>query len=166
MRLRPAERVPDLTAAIMAKAQIPAVARPSRRAWTSGVVAPRAEWARYALLVVGVTRLVLALPILVLGETTGTTVHAARHLASWDLALAVGLVVVAWRPTLARGLLPFAITLSAALLLTGVVDMAAGRVPAITESTHMLELVGVALVWFVARATPRTEPGGGAVAAA
>ena len=166
MRLRPAEPVPDLTPAIMARAEIPAASsRAPRWSWTmSG--GSSAEWARYTLLVVGVTQLLLALPILLLGETSGATVHAARHLASWDLALAVGMVVVAWRPGLARGLLPFALTLGAALLVTGVFDMTVGRVPALTESTHMLQLVGVALIWFVARATPRTRPEGRAVAAA
>jgi predicted anti-sigma-YlaC factor YlaD len=144
MRLRPADPVPDLTSAIMAAA--PAVA--SRGPLNVG---GRLEWARYCLLVVAVTRLLLALPVIVFGESAGVSVHAARELASWDMALAVGLLVVAWRPRLAPGMLAFAATLAAALVVTTTIDVVAGRVAALGESTHALDLAGIGLVWLLAR---------------
>jgi predicted anti-sigma-YlaC factor YlaD len=140
VRLRPAEPVPDLTGAILAAAP--------------GAPAPRrTEWARYVLLVVALTRLVLALRVIVFGEITGVGLHMARELGSWDLALAVGLLVVAWRPGLARGMLAFALTLALALTVTTTLDVVTGRIPFAGESTHAFELVGVAMVWLLARSS-------------
>jgi predicted anti-sigma-YlaC factor YlaD len=139
VRVRPADAVPDLTGAIMASA--PAI-RPLR---------PRFEWARYVLVGIAVTRLVLAVPGLLLGEGAAVDGHVARELASWDVALAVGLLVVAWRPRLASGMLAFALTLAAALVVSIVLGVIGGEVRVATESTHVIELAGVGLVWLLAR---------------
>ena len=69
--------------------------------------------ARWALFVVALTQLVLAAPALLLGEDAGATVHVARELGSFDVALAVGLLVAAWQPARAWGLLPVIAALGA-----------------------------------------------------
>jgi len=136
-RLRSAEPVPDLVGAVLAR-----VETPKRR---------EHEWARYALFAVALTHLVLALPALVLGDSVGASVHIARELGSWDVALAVGMLYAAWRPERAAGLLPFAVALAAALAFTAVLDVTSGRESAISESHHLLELIGVGLLALVAR---------------
>jgi predicted anti-sigma-YlaC factor YlaD len=91
---------------------------------------------------------------MLLGENAGASIHVARELGSWDIALAVGLLVVAWRPTMARGLLAFALTLAGATIVTAALDVVSGRAPAVAESTHVIDLMAVALVWLLARSTP------------
>ncbi len=141
-RLREAEPVPDLVGAVLARADTP-----RRREY---------EWARYALFAVALTHLILALPALLLGDSVGASVHIARELGSWDVALAVGMLYAAWRPERAVGLLPFAIALAAALSFTALLDVASGRESAISESHHLLELIGVGLLALVAR--PHRRP--------
>lgn len=143
-RLRSAEPVPDLVGTVLAR-----VETPRRRDH---------EWARYALFAVALTHLVLALPALVLGDSVGASVHIARELGSWDVALAVGLLYAAWRPERAAGLLPFAVALAAALAFTAVLDVTSGRESAISETHHLLELVGVGLLALVARPGRRPTP--------
>jgi predicted anti-sigma-YlaC factor YlaD len=142
VRVRAAEPVPDLTPSIMA-----ASADRLPRAQAKAPI----EWARYGLLAVGTTLLLLAMPLLAWGEEKGTPLHAARELGAFGLALAVGMVVAAWQPHRASGMLPMALALAAGLTLTAVADVIAGRAPALAESHHLLELVGVALLWQLAR---------------
>jgi predicted anti-sigma-YlaC factor YlaD len=148
VRVRPAEAVPDLSASILAAS---APARPR------AVPAVR-EWPRYVLLVVALTQLLIALPALVLGDETGTTVHLARELGSWDAALAVAWLVVTWAPRRAAGLLPFAVVLAAVMLGTALLDLVDGRADIGSESHHVLDLAGLAMVWLLARSTPSTRP--------
>jgi predicted anti-sigma-YlaC factor YlaD len=143
-RLREAEPVPDLVGAVLARVETP------RRA--------PLEWARYALFAVALTQLILALPALVLGESMGASVHIARELGSWDVALAVGLLYAAWRPARAAGLLPFAAALAATLFFTAALDVASGRQSALSESHHLLELIGLALLVVLARPSWHRRP--------
>ena len=99
VRVREAEAVPDLVGGHPRRA--PGAA--------PGAASPLAEAispARWALFVVALTQLVLAAPALLLGEDAGATVHVARELGSFDVALAIGLLVAAWQPARAWGLLP------------------------------------------------------------
>ena len=85
----------------------------------------------------------------------------ARELGSWDVALGIGLLYAAWRPERAHGLLPFAAALAGALLVTAGFDVAAGREALLSESHHLLELLGVALLAVLAGPTfrvPRAAP--------
>jgi predicted anti-sigma-YlaC factor YlaD len=143
LRVRPAEEVPDLTASILAAT---AHLRPQ----------PVREWARYGLLAVALTQLVLALPALLLGDDAGASVHVARELGSFDAAVAVGLLWAAWQPRRAAGLLPVAGALAAAMLLTGVLDVAGEDAPVLGEARHLLELAGLALLWALANPPRRT----------
>jgi predicted anti-sigma-YlaC factor YlaD len=142
VRLRPAEPVPDLTDAIVARA------RPPRPGPHQGV--------RWALVAVALGQLVLALPDLVLGEDGGVTLHVARHAGSLMAAMAVGLIYVAWRPERAFGLLPIASALAACMVVTAVLDSADGEAHALGELHHLLEVAGLVLVWLLAgRPRPR-----------
>ena len=136
-RLREAEPVPDLVGAVLARAETPRRARP--------------EWARYALFAVALSQLLLALPALLLGDSLGASVHIARELGSWDVALAIGLLYAVWKPDRAAGLLPFAAALAGTMLLTAGLDVASGRQDALSGSHHLLELAGLALLVGLAR---------------
>jgi predicted anti-sigma-YlaC factor YlaD len=149
LRVREAEPVPDLTRQIMAATadQLPSPHRPAARA---------VEWPRYALFTVAFTQLVMALPMLA-GEHSGIALHHMRELGSFGIALAVGLLVVAWQPQRAAGLLPMASVLVAGLVLTAGADIVSGRSSGLGESPHLLEVVGVLLLWRLARtSSPRT----------
>jgi predicted anti-sigma-YlaC factor YlaD len=139
VRVRSAEPVPDLVGPIMAAA--PDLGRPAR------------EWPRYALLAVALTQLVLALPALLLGDDPGASIHVARELGSFDVALAVGLLWAAWQPRRAAGLLPMAAALAGTLIVTAVLDAGRGQAPVLGEAHHVLDLCGVALLWLVANPT-------------
>jgi predicted anti-sigma-YlaC factor YlaD len=146
LRVRPAEPVPDLTAAILAA--VPPARRPH----------PVREWVRYALLAVALTQLVIALPALLLGEDTGASIHVAREIGSFDIALAVGLLWVAWQPRRAAGLLPMAVALAATTAIASLIDIGRGVAPAIGEAHHVLDLAGVALLLLLVRRPAHHRP--------
>jgi predicted anti-sigma-YlaC factor YlaD len=101
---------------------------------------------RVALGLVGVLQLVASLPYL----WSLTDAHAARDLAAFQLALAIGFLVAAARPATATGLLPTAVALVAVLAVVVAGDITAGRVAAGAETIHLPEVVGVALLWLLA----------------
>jgi predicted anti-sigma-YlaC factor YlaD len=156
-RVRAAEPVPDLSAAIVARATATAAA-PRRAAFAEPI-----STARWCLFVVALTQLVLAGPAVLLGEDAGATVHVARELGSFDVALAVGLLVAAWQPARAWGLLPVAAALGLVMGATAVLDVIDGSASTFGEVHHLLDLAGVGLLWLVARAarTSPTRPGPG-----
>ncbi len=143
VRVRAATPLQDRTDHILAA--VPLTARPRRVR----------EGVRYALLAIGLTQILLALPSLVLGEDAQAPVHVAREMGAFELALGVGLLATFWRPRLASGLLPFAGALAGAMVLTAVLDVAQGQAVAVTEAHHVLDLAGVALL---ALLHPRTRP--------
>lgn len=136
-RLIPAEPVPDLTAVVMA-ANAPAMRDPQREA------------ARWSLALVALAQLLVALPELLTGSS-GAGVHTTRELGSWSAALAVGLLVAAWQPGRARGMLPLGAVLAGVLTLGAVVDVVTGATAGAGESVHLLEIAGIALLWLLAR---------------
>jgi predicted anti-sigma-YlaC factor YlaD len=141
VRVGEAEPIPDQTAAILA----------SIGATEHRPAAPQTDL-RVGLVIVGLIQLVLALPAL-LAENPAIPVHAARELGSFDVALATGFLVAAWRPARAAGLLPLVATLVACLLVTAGLDVAAGRTPAAGETIHVLEIAGLVLLWRLATPT-------------
>jgi predicted anti-sigma-YlaC factor YlaD len=158
IRVRPADPVPDLSAAIVA-AHLPA-AGGGRRAWLRGraaapsvrpALADPISGARWALFVVALTQLILAGPALLLGDDAGATVHVARELGTFDVALAIGLVVAAWQPARAWGLLPVAAAFGLVLVGAAGLDLADGTIGLGGETHHLLDLAGVVLLWRVAR---------------
>jgi predicted anti-sigma-YlaC factor YlaD len=161
VRVREAEAVPDLSAAIV-EAYRPGPKERRRAAATRRPVFGEViSGSRWALFVVALTQLVLAAPAL-LGDDPGATVHVSRELGSFDVALAVGLLVAAWQPARAWGLLPVTAALAAVMAGTAVLDLIDGRTSSWNESHHLLDLAGVALLWLVARdarsGAPRHTP--------
>ncbi len=136
LRVHTVETTPDMAMAVLAKAHPP---RLGRRGWI-----------RQALVTVGITELVLSLPALLLGEDANAPVHIARHVGSLGVALGIALVYAAWRPTRAYGMMPFVAALGLCIVVSSVLDIATGRVAALSESTHLVELGGMFLVWLLA----------------
>jgi predicted anti-sigma-YlaC factor YlaD len=104
------------------------------------------QWVRYALGVVAASIVVLNLPLL-LGLTAAD--HDGRHLGTFGVALGVGLLWAAIRPERAIGLVPLSAALAAATMVGAAVDLGSGRTSAVTESSHVLELVGLGLLWYL-----------------
>ena len=106
---------------------------------------------RAALFVVAVGELGLAVPDLV-ARASGVTgdVHMQRHLGAFQIAYAVGLVVVALRPAKARALVPLTAALAVAMVGAAIADTLQGVTPAIGEAQHTLEIAGLFLVWMLA----------------
>lgn len=142
-RLAPAEAIPDQTAAIMATAAARGLLSPDPHGSLG-------RW-RLALALVAVVQLVLAVPGHLLGEEAGRAVHLAHEVSSWDVALAVGFLFAAWRPARAWGMLPLVAALVACLAVTTGIDVADGHVGVGREATHALEVVGLGLLWKLAR---------------
>jgi predicted anti-sigma-YlaC factor YlaD len=153
VRVREAEPVPDLSAAIV-DAHQPAATR--RRSLLGQAI----SGPRWALFVVALTQLVMAGPAL-FGDDPGATVHVAREVGSFDVALAIGLLVAALQPARAWGLLPVAAALAAVMCGTALLDLADGRVSSLNEAHHLLDLAGVAFLWLVAKEVrPQRARGG------
>lgn len=129
----------------------------SRRVAKTNALLDRAgKWSivRVLLIVVAGEIIVLAAPALVLGEGEARA-HDARHLGAFSIAYAVALLVAAVRPARARTVLPVAAVLAGALAVTAVIDMIRGKVPLLSEASHLPELISVVLVYLLAMPSPR-----------
>jgi predicted anti-sigma-YlaC factor YlaD len=155
VRVRAAEPVPDLTRSIL-DATGGSIAAPVTTP-SAASASPARGWLRYGLVVVGLTMLALALPSLVLHDS-GNAIHLTRELSAWDAAFGAGLLFAAWQPTRARGLLPMAAVLAGAQVLGSVIDVVSGRSLVVSEAHHILELVGVILLWLLCRTVSPTRP--------
>lgn len=110
------------------------------------------EWKRTLLAATGFTLLLLSIPGVLFGSTMlgtelGATDHSGRHLGAFGAALAFGFIYAAWRPERAIGLVPLTSALGAMIILTGIIDVARGLSNGMAEMSHMLELIGVVLLW-------------------
>jgi predicted anti-sigma-YlaC factor YlaD len=141
LRLRPAEPVPDLSTSIVA-----AIGPTIDDSRVSGL--------RAGLAAVAFVQILIALPALLLGEDAGLPAHTARHLGSFAVALGIGFLVAAWRPDRVGGVLPLTAALVLCLLLASGIDLASSRTDALDElAGHATELVGLGLLWLLARET-------------
>ncbi|WP_370961790.1 hypothetical protein [Amycolatopsis sp. cg9] len=136
MLLRPAPPVPDLTAAILERTPAP-----SGEGW--GL--------RIALAVVAIAQLGLAFAQL-LGTAGG---HGGIHLdhegGAWNLAVGIGLLAAVLRPKTAAGQLPLLTGFVGVLLVLSAGDLAAGTVTLSRLATHLLVVLGLALLYAVHR---------------
>ncbi len=114
----------------------------------AGVPDPGAgDWVRYALGVVAATILALHLPQLVgLGDAVS---HDTRHLGAFGVALGAGLLWSAIRPERSIGLVPLAAALAVAMTVGAAVDLTAGRSTMGSEAVHLLEALGLGLLWYL-----------------
>jgi len=169
-RVRAAEWGPDLTAPILARidAEDKPATNAGRRASpvrkgpeNESTSRRRLADIRVGLAIVALLQLVLAVPPLLLGTEAGASIHVARELGSFDAALAVGFLVCAWQPARVAGVFPVAAALAVFMTGAALLDVATGRAPAATEAQHLLDLVGVALIWLAARSTRTPGLGSG-----
>ena len=109
---------------------------------------------------VAVVELAFALPALIFGDSSGATSHVARHLGSFDVAIAAGLLYASWRPHRALALIPVALVLTGCVIVTATFDLTDGATSSGLEAHHLVDLVGFALLWVVAG---RPLPGRGAL---
>ncbi len=109
----------------------------------------KGAWVRIALGAVGLTLLLRGLILIVTGDLDGAGDHVARHLGAFGAALAIGLVYAAWRPERALGLMPLAGVLGVLLAATAVMDVATRRSDALSEATHLVEVIGIVLLWIL-----------------
>jgi predicted anti-sigma-YlaC factor YlaD len=135
-RVQPAERIPDIAARVVAVAHPPRVGRRG--------------WIRQSLATLGIFELVVSIPALVFGNDSDAPVHVARHVGSLGAALGFALLYAAWKPTRAYGLLPFVSALAVFMTASSVLDVFFGQASFWMETTHLVELVGMLLVWLLA----------------
>jgi predicted anti-sigma-YlaC factor YlaD len=135
--------------AVLAQLARPAAAaEPARPGLVSTV-----EW-RMVLAVIGLAQVVLAWPGVFLHDGHAS-IHLAHELTGWDMGLAAGFLVVAWRPARAWGMLPLVAVLVAAMVITSGVDLLSGHGLLGREAVHALALAGLGCLWALARRAPR-----------
>jgi predicted anti-sigma-YlaC factor YlaD len=156
VRLSPAPEIPDLTSAILTA--IGNEPRHEELAGASfGTHDPETQRVlRWVLVAIAVAQIAIALPALLFGADAGLPVHTARHIGSFDVALAVGFLFAAWRPSRIPGLLPVVVALVVCLAGSSLLDVAAGNTAALGEAQHLTDFVGLAVVWLLSR--PVTHP--------
>jgi predicted anti-sigma-YlaC factor YlaD len=140
-RLLPAPAIPDLTPAILA-------------AIGDDATAPGHDTQlalRWILAILAFVQIGVAVPALLLGSDAGLPVHAARHLGSFDIAVAVGFLFAAWRPSRIPGLLPVVAALVACLVGSSLLDVIAGNTSALGEAHHATDFAGLAVLWLLSR---------------
>ena len=145
VRVAATEVAPDLTPTIMAAINEERVGRTSR-------FDPQAL--RIGLITLAVVQMVLAAPVLLFGREVGAPVHLAREIGSFDFALAVGFFFVGWRPARAYGMLPLVAAVVLCLSVATAVDLVRGTATLLNESAHLLDVMGLAAVWEMARSAP------------
>lgn len=146
VRLAPAPPIPDLTPDILT-----AIGEETR----TGDAADAHVALRWILLAIGLAQIAVAIPALLFGSDAGLPVHAARHIGSFDVALGVGFLYAAWKPSRIPGLLPVVVALVACLVGSSLLDVMNGTTRAWGEAQHVLDFVGLLVVWLLSRPAPR-----------
>jgi predicted anti-sigma-YlaC factor YlaD len=134
-RIRQAEAVPDLSGSI--------VSLMARRGNPHDAVL---GWLRSGLTFVGVLLVSLSAAVLL-----SNSVENPAHLAAWDLAFGGALLVAAWQPDRARGLLPMAILLVGSMTAASAIEINDGHPATHGLVFHLGELAGVLLLALLAR---------------
>jgi predicted anti-sigma-YlaC factor YlaD len=115
--------------------------------------------ARLGLVVIAIAQIVLTLPALIFGSDHEAPMHVAHEMGSFDMALAIGFLIVAWQPQRARGMHLLVGAAAALLIVTAVIDLLAGRTSFSDEAPHLLVLIGWMLMFRVASQSPRNADG-------
>jgi predicted anti-sigma-YlaC factor YlaD len=147
LRVQSAGPEPDRTDEILA-------ALPTRRAGRL-VTDERTRGLRIATLVIAIVQLGASLPLIFGGSMDGHSMdgHLERHIGISAFAMAVGLLVVAWRPERARAMLPILGVLVLGLIWSCFGDIWAGRPVPGNVLAHGADLAGFAAVWLLARSS-------------
>jgi predicted anti-sigma-YlaC factor YlaD len=150
VRVAPADRVPDLSAGILAAA--PELRPPLLARWLAS------PW-RVGLVGVALVQVAVVVSALASGDA-GATAHVTHELYAIDLALAAGFLAAAARPARAWGMLPLVAAVVTCLLVTAGVDLLDGDVAATGEVNHLLEVMGLGFLWQLARRRPASAARG------
>ena len=153
MRLAPAPAIPDLTPSILTAIGVESSGSDAADAEPDTNVA-----LRWILLAIAVAQIAVAIPALVFGNDASLPVHTARHIGSFDVALGVGFLYAAWKPSRIPGLLPVVAALVVCLVGSSLLDVASGSTRALGEVQHVLDFVGLVVVWLLSRPVPRRAP--------
>lgn len=109
---------------------------------------------RLCLALVALAQLAVAVPALLLGTDHGAPIHVAHEMGSFDLALAAGFLVAAWRPSRARGMQTIVGVAALLLVLTALIDLGAARTTVGDEAPHLLAVAGWLLLHRLSMLTP------------
>ena len=134
--VRPAPAVPDLTAAILERTPAPAA-----DGW--GL--------RIALGIVAFAQLALAFAQLLGTESGHGVAHLGHESSTWNLAVGVGLLAAAVQPRTASGQLPLLTGFVVVLFGLSASDLVSGQVTLARLTTHVLVVLGLALLYAVHR---------------
>lgn len=104
------------------------------------------RWIRVALGWAGVL-LVVWNVVDMFAAGSGSAIHLERHQAAFAVALGLSFLFVAWRPDRAYGMVPFAATFALALTISAVIDLVNGASTPLRESAHLIEILGLILLW-------------------
>lgn len=116
------------------------------------------RWIRFALGWAGVL-LVVWNVVDMFATGSGPAIHLERHQAAFDVALGLAFLFVAWRPDRAYGMVPFAAMFALALTISAVIDLVNGASTPLRESAHLIEILGLILLWFLGLAVgPSRKP--------
>jgi predicted anti-sigma-YlaC factor YlaD len=143
--LRPAPHVAAAVDSSRASVFDPQQLSNEERRWFGG------RWARRLLIVAAIVIVIEALPAYIRGEGLSAESHAARHLAAWQIGFGVGLFVAAWVSRMSHAMLALAATFAALTVGATAIDVISGHRGPWAESVHLVELIGVFLLW---RLTP------------
>jgi predicted anti-sigma-YlaC factor YlaD len=144
---------PDLTERIMAAvAADPVVAAKRARLRAVAQAHARRQVLRLAVAAAALVQLALALPTLA-GTFLSTELgpHTGREMASFDVAVAVGFLLAAWRPARARAFVPVALVLAVCLAITSGIDVVRGVTSFTGEFGHLVAVVQAGLLWALGR---------------
>jgi predicted anti-sigma-YlaC factor YlaD len=155
VRLAPAPAIPDLTPGILSAIGAESHGTDSVRDGAAHAEPDTNLPLRWILVAIALAQIAVAIPALVFGSDAGLPVHAARHIGSFDVALGVGFLYAAWKPSRIPGLLPVVAALVACLVGSSFLDVAAGSTRALGEAQHVLDFVGLAVVWLLSRPADR-----------
>ncbi len=107
----------------------------------------RGRWIRLALAWAGLLLVVWNVPGILDSGADLSIRHLSRHQHAFDVALGLVFLFVAWRPDRAYGTVPVAATFILALAGAAVFDLIDGASTVEREAPHLVELIGLAMVW-------------------
>lgn len=152
---------PDLTESIMQAVEAdPLVLVQQARLRAAREAHGRRQILRVAVAAAAVVQLALALPTL-FGAFTGTSgmgLHASREMASFDVAVAVGFLLAAYRPQRALAYVPVALVLAACLVGTSLIDIIRGVTGVEHEIGHLVAMAQAGLLWSLGRLDRANPP--------
>jgi predicted anti-sigma-YlaC factor YlaD len=156
------ERAHEVTRAIRLQPAAPAPA-PPRELLEEATAAPSGRWwkslaglTRVGLVLTALAQIAVAWPMLLAGSYREAPVHVAHEMGSFELALAIGFLIAAWRPSRAIGMRSLVAAAAGLLVATAAIDLLSGRTTLGDEAPHLLAVVGWLLLRELAALTPRT----------